>query len=89
MTDIDKNILTMLTAEDSAAVSKAIIEAQKTNEAYRKLDHEGWKQREEQRHWSKMQLDHAYKWHVYGASILNMISTAVIVILVLKVVTAL
>lgn len=85
----DKDLLNILTREDSKRLTDAMMEASEQQNKIRMLDHEVWKHRQEREHDSKMQLDHAYKWHVYGASILNMISTAVIVILVLKVVTAL
>lgn len=92
----DNDILTMLTSEDSARVAAALIESTKeSTEAKRRestirdLDHQLWKRREEERLESRLRLDHAYRWHVFGASVLNMISTAAIVLLILKVVNAL
>lgn len=92
----DKDLLTMLTREDSAQVACAIIESQREmaeaarhDSAVRLLDHELWKKRQDERHNSQLQLDHYYRWHVIAASVLNMVSTAAIVLLVLKVVTVL
>ena len=85
----DKDVLTMLTSEDSKRVADAVIESQDFNVKMRSVDQQLWKDKNEAEQESRLRLDHAYRWHVYGASILNMISTAAIVLLVLKVVTVL
>ena len=92
----DKDLLTMLTSEDSARIAEAILESQREitkssqmETAMRMQDHKAWKQRQDEKHESHLQLEQHYRWHVIGASILNMVSTAAIVVLVLKVVTVL
>lgn len=87
--NFEKDILTMLTREDSKRVADAIIEVKDYEEKIRMRDHAIWKQKQEQETESRLQLDQRYRLHVAVATILNMVSTAAIVLLVLKVVTVL
>ena len=60
----DKDILTMLTSDDSAAVADSIIKTQAANERLRNLEHELWQKREEDKNRSRMETDTIYRRHV-------------------------
>jgi len=84
-----KDLLNMLTTEDSKRVADAIIQAQSMTERFRQMDHDAWMAREDEKTALRITVDQHQRSHILLCNILNLITTGGIIALILIIIARL